>query len=66
MWKMIKAFLCLGMGVSYGEDDEAEARRTAKVREMQQIERERQQRILDAERDDIDPEWAKRPGQPHE
>ena len=64
MWKMIKAFLCLGMGVSYGEDDDAEARRTAKVREMQQAERQRQQQVLDSERQGVDPDWAKRPGQP--
>jgi hypothetical protein len=49
MWKLIKAFLCLGMGVSYGEDDDAEARRTMKVRELQRAERERQQRILEEE-----------------
>lgn len=62
MWEMIKAFLCLGMGVSYGEDDEAEARRTAKVREFQKIERERQQQIIDQGGEDTDQEWAKRPG----
>jgi len=50
MWKVIKAFLCLGMGVSYGEDDKAEARRAAKVRELQKAERERQRRILESDR----------------
>jgi len=64
MWKLIKAFLCLGMGVSYGEDDEAEAKRTAKVREMQAAERLRQQRILEEDQHEVDPEWAKRPGRP--
>lgn len=49
MWKLIKSFLLLGMGVSYGEDDRAEARRSAKIRELQRVERERQARILEAE-----------------
>jgi len=59
MWKMIKAFLCLGMGVSYGEDKDAEARRTAKVRELQAIERERQRRIIEAERQSAPAERAR-------
>lgn len=50
MWDKIKAFLLLGMGVSYGDDDDAEARRTAKIRELQKAERERQRRILEAEK----------------
>jgi len=62
MWKLIKAFLCLGMGVSYGEDDEAEARRTAEVREFQKAERQRQREIIETGREETDPEWAKRPG----
>jgi len=62
MWKLIKAFLCLGMGVSYGEDDDAEARRVAKVREQQKVERERQREILE-QGQVSDEEWAKRPGQ---
>ena len=59
MWKLIKAFLCLGMGVSYGEDSDAEARRTARVRVLQAIERERQRRILEAERREAPPERAR-------
>ena len=62
MWKLIKSFLCLGMGVSYGEDDEAEARRVSKVRELQKAERERQRRILEQDQQRVDLERTKRTG----
>lgn len=59
MWKLIKAYLCLGMGVSYGEDDEAEAKRTARVRELQAIERQRQRRVMEGEKQNAPAERAR-------
>jgi len=64
MWDLIKKFFCLGMGVSYGEDPDAEARRSARIRAAQQAERERQREIMERENQELDPEWAKRPGEP--